>query len=82
MRFLDHGASLFFFFADVQQADTGVPPLEHIAGVHRAEVSEVDELARVAIDVRAAVDDQDRVSGGWKHRADRGAVSRRDEAGV
>jgi hypothetical protein len=57
--FLHDGAALLFFFADVQQADARVGPLEHVAGVHGPELREVDELARVAIDVRTAVDDQD-----------------------
>ena len=48
----------FLFFAAVQKADAG-SAAEHVARVDRAQLREVDELARVAIDVLAAVDDED-----------------------
>src|SRR3989441_2828171 len=56
VRFLDDGIPLLVLFPDVEEPDTGARPPHHVPGVHRAQVREAHELARVAVHVRPAVD--------------------------
>ncbi len=72
--FLHDRIPLLVFFADVEQAHPRTRLVQHVAHVHRPEVREADELARVAVHVGAAVEHQDGVHGRRKQRADRGAL--------
>src|SRR6185436_1413956 len=62
VRLLDDGVALLRFFADAEQADGGIVASEDVFGVDDAEPGELRELVGGAIDVRARVEHDDRLS--------------------
>src|ERR1051325_1935869 len=74
VRFLHDGVALLVLLAHVQQAHAGPRLVQYVAHVHRPEVGEPDQLARIAVHVGAAIEHQDGMYGGGKQRADRGAL--------
>ena len=73
VRFLHGRVPLLGFLAVAQQSDRGLGAAEDVLGVDGAEPRELHELLGGAIDVRARVDEHDRLLERGDHRRDRGA---------
>ena len=71
MCLFDDRVALLVFLSDVEQTDGGIGSAQDIARIHRSEVGKADELAGIAIDAGAAVDDEHRLAGAGKQRPDR-----------
>ncbi len=66
--------TLLRLFPDIQEPDAGIGNTHEVLSVHLSQVSELDELMRLAVDVRAGVKKQQRAPRAGDHRTDRRSV--------
>ena len=80
VRLLGGGVTLLVFLPDVQQADLGIGPPQHILHVDRAEPRKAEQLPGRAVDGGACIEHQNREVRGGEERRDRRPFDARVES--